>query len=152
MKNISRLRVAQVKRRRGEFLYLPDTHRTFVSTKQCYSVLIHSERAAKFVCLEPLPCLHTACSPAVCCDSLRKRLHMLSSPSPYCHVTAIDTCRMPSSGMLGRAALVRTDVSEELNTSTIRVIRIGVLGATLAVTSNRSMLRRNAKSDERTGL
>jgi hypothetical protein len=39
--------------------------------------------------------------------------------------------------MLRRMALVRTDVSEELSTSFIRVTRIGELGTTLAVTSNR---------------
>jgi hypothetical protein len=39
-------------------------------------------------------------------------------------------------GMLGRVILVRTDVSEELNASIIRVARIGELGTTLAVTSN----------------
>jgi hypothetical protein len=48
---------------------------------------------------------------------------------------------MPSSGMLRRVALVRIDVSEELSASTIRVIRIGELGTTLAVTSNRSVRR-----------
>jgi hypothetical protein len=48
---------------------------------------------------------------------------------------------MASSGMLGRAALVRTDVSEERSTSIIRVTKIGELGTTLAVTSNRRMLR-----------
>jgi hypothetical protein len=41
---------------------------------------------------------------------------------------------MASSGMLRRAALVRTDVSEEIGSSIIRVTRIGELG-TLAVTS-----------------
>jgi hypothetical protein len=41
---------------------------------------------------------------------------------------------MASSGMLRRVALVRNDVSEELRTSIIRVIRIGELG-TLAVTN-----------------
>jgi hypothetical protein len=45
--------------------------------------------------------------------------------------------------MLCRVALARTDVSEELSTSFIRVIRIGELGTTLAVTSNRRTLRRN---------
>jgi demethoxyubiquinone hydroxylase (CLK1/Coq7/Cat5 family) len=40
---------------------------------------------------------------------------------------------MESSGMLRRVALVRTDVSEELSASIIRVTRIGELGATLAV-------------------
>jgi hypothetical protein len=45
--------------------------------------------------------------------------------------------------MLRRVALVRTDVSEELSASFIRVTRIGELGKTLAVTSNRRTLRRN---------
>jgi hypothetical protein len=48
---------------------------------------------------------------------------------------------MASSGMLRRVALVRTDVSEEL-ASFIRVTRIGELGTSLAVTSNRRTLRR----------
>jgi hypothetical protein len=43
---------------------------------------------------------------------------------------------MPSSGMLRRVDLVRTDVSEELRASIIRVTRNGELG-TLAVTNNR---------------
>jgi hypothetical protein len=47
---------------------------------------------------------------------------------------------MVSSGMLRRVALVRTDVSEELSASIIRVTRIE-LGTTLAVTSNRRTLR-----------
>jgi hypothetical protein len=40
-----------------------------------------------------------------------------------------------STGMLRRVAIVRTDVSEELSSSFIRVTRIGELGTTLAVTS-----------------
>jgi hypothetical protein len=52
---------------------------------------------------------------------------------------------MAFSGMLRSVALVRTDVSEELSASFIRVIRIGELGTTLAVTSNRRALRRNTK-------
>jgi hypothetical protein len=47
---------------------------------------------------------------------------------------------MASSGMLRRVALVRTDVSEELRAFFIRVTRIGELGTTLAVTSNRRTL------------
>jgi hypothetical protein len=39
--------------------------------------------------------------------------------------------------MLHRVALVRTDVSEGFNASFIRVTRIGELGTTIAVTSNR---------------
>jgi hypothetical protein len=39
--------------------------------------------------------------------------------------------------MLRRVALVKTDVSDELIVSIIRVTRIGKLGTTLAVTSNR---------------
>jgi hypothetical protein len=52
---------------------------------------------------------------------------------------------MASSGMLGRMALARTDVSEKLSASFIRVTRISELGTTLAVTSNRRTLRRNTK-------
>jgi hypothetical protein len=42
--------------------------------------------------------------------------------------------------MLCHVALVTTNVSEECIASIIRVTRIGKLGTTLAVTSNRSML------------
>jgi hypothetical protein len=49
---------------------------------------------------------------------------------------------MPSSGMLRRVALVRNDVSGELGAPSIRVTRIGELGTTLAVTSNRRTLHR----------
>jgi hypothetical protein len=52
---------------------------------------------------------------------------------------------MVSSDMLRRVALVRTDVSEEPGAS-IRVTRIGELGTTIAVTSNRRMLRRNSRN------
>jgi hypothetical protein len=45
--------------------------------------------------------------------------------------------------MLRRVAPVRTDVSEELSASIIRLARIGELGTNLAVTSNRRTLRRN---------
>jgi hypothetical protein len=44
--------------------------------------------------------------------------------------------------MLRRVALVRTDVSEESSASLIRLTKIGELGTTLAVTSNRRTLRR----------
>jgi hypothetical protein len=43
--------------------------------------------------------------------------------------------------MLRRVFLVRTDVSEEINVSFIRVTRINELGTTLAVTSHRVFLR-----------
>jgi hypothetical protein len=49
---------------------------------------------------------------------------------------------MVSSGMLRRADLVRADVSEELSASFIRVTRIGELGQTLVVSSNRRTTQR----------
>jgi hypothetical protein len=59
-------------------------------------------------------------------------------------IDSVDGCRrMASSVMLRRVALVRTDVSEELSASFIRVTGIGELGTTLAVTSNRRTLQRN---------
>jgi hypothetical protein len=48
---------------------------------------------------------------------------------------------MASSGMLRHVALVRTDVSEELSASIIRVTRIGELGTTLAVSVARKSSR-----------
>jgi hypothetical protein len=62
-----------------------------------------------------------------------------ANSAPFYRVPII--WRMASSGTLRRVALVRTDVLEELNTSFIRVTRIGV-GTTLVVTSNRRTLRR----------
>jgi hypothetical protein len=50
---------------------------------------------------------------------------------------------MMSCLMLRLVALVRIHVSEELSPSFIRVTRIGELGTTLAVTSNRRRLQRN---------
>jgi demethoxyubiquinone hydroxylase (CLK1/Coq7/Cat5 family) len=49
---------------------------------------------------------------------------------------------MASSGMLRRVALVRTDVSEELIASIIRVIRIGEIG-TLAIDDGGAMFLKN---------
>jgi hypothetical protein len=51
---------------------------------------------------------------------------------------------MPSSGMLRRVALIRTDFSKERTAYIIRMIRIGEQGTMLAVTSNQSTLLRNA--------
>jgi hypothetical protein len=48
---------------------------------------------------------------------------------------------MASYGMLRRMALVRIDVSEERSARIIRVTKIGEVGTTLAVTSNRRTLR-----------
>jgi hypothetical protein len=53
---------------------------------------------------------------------------------------------MVSSGMLLRVGLVRTDVSEELSASFIRVTRIGELGTMLVVTSNRRTPRSSSET------
>jgi hypothetical protein len=53
---------------------------------------------------------------------------------------------MASSGMLRRVVLIKTDVSEELSASFIKMTRIGELGTTLAVTSNRRTLRASVAS------
>jgi hypothetical protein len=50
--------------------------------------------------------------------------------------------------MLRRVTLVKTDVSEEFSASLFRVTRIGELGTTLTVTSNRRTLRKNVKSEK----
>jgi hypothetical protein len=52
--------------------------------------------------------------------------------------------RMPYSWTWRRVTLVRTDASVEYTAFIIRVTTIGQLGTTLAVTSNRRTLRRNA--------
>jgi hypothetical protein len=52
---------------------------------------------------------------------------------PHHHHQKQQTRRIVSSGMLRRAALVGTDVSEERSSSFIRVTRIGELGTRLAV-------------------
>jgi hypothetical protein len=54
--------------------------------------------------------------------------------------------------MLRQVALVTTDISDELSSSFIRVTRIGELGTTLAVTSNRRKLRRNTMGSYRMAL
>jgi hypothetical protein len=48
--------------------------------------------------------------------------------------------------MLHRVDLVRTDVSEELSASFIRVTRLGELGTMLVVTSNRCTLHASVTS------
>jgi hypothetical protein len=50
---------------------------------------------------------------------------------------------MASSGMLRSVALLITEVSEEIRASNFRLTRIGELGTTLNVTSNRRTQRRN---------
>jgi hypothetical protein len=59
---------------------------------------------------------------------------------------------MTSSGMLRLVALVRTDVSEEISASIIRVTRVGELGTTLAASSSETSVltratRRNIPED-----
>jgi ABC-type taurine transport system substrate-binding protein len=51
---------------------------------------------------------------------------------------------MASSGMLRRVALVRTDVSEYLSVSFIRVTRIGEIGTSVLTTATRRNIPENA--------
>jgi hypothetical protein len=51
---------------------------------------------------------------------------------------------MPSSGILHRVALVRTDLFEERTTSIISVTRIGELGTKTLTSNTSSTLRSNA--------
>jgi hypothetical protein len=60
----------------------------------------------------------------------------------YTSRKAISQRKIPLSGMLRRVALVRIEVSEGRSASIIRVTRIGESGTALAVTNNRSTLRR----------
>jgi hypothetical protein len=86
-------------------------------------------------------------------DSIAVIIHSFLPNDNDCHWIPVNTrpshdvtnlfWRMASSGMLRRVALVRTDVSEELSASIIRVTRIGKLGTSLAVTSSRRTLQRN---------
>jgi hypothetical protein len=62
-------------------------------------------------------------------------LHGTGNWKEYHYIKSFLIRRMPSSGMLLRVTLVRTDASEE-RIASIRVTRIGELGTTLAVTSN----------------
>jgi hypothetical protein len=76
------------------------------------------------------------------CDSHVGPTDIALCSSVRCHLRVqVTRLRMVSSGMLRRVAFVGTDFSEELSASFISVTRIGVLGTTLAVTSNRRTLR-----------
>jgi hypothetical protein len=52
--------------------------------------------------------------------------------------------KKPSSGILRRVTLVRTDISEESSAAIIRVTRVGALETTLAVIGNQSTLLRHS--------
>jgi hypothetical protein len=82
-------------------------------------------------------------SPSVisCVEDFQFLLYVLHSQNKDLRVSLRWLWRMASFGMLRRVALVRTDDTEELRASIIRVTRIGELGTTLAVTSNRRTLR-----------
>jgi hypothetical protein len=55
-------------------------------------------------------------------------------------------------GMLRRVPVVRTDVSEELNGSIIRMTRIGELGRTFAVTKRRFLEEPHGLTSQKTAF
>jgi hypothetical protein len=70
----------------------------------------------------------TASAAASSCATARHQAETANTRGEY---KANSNCRrMPSSGMLRRVDLVRTDVSEELSASIIKLTRIGELGTT----------------------
>jgi hypothetical protein len=76
-------------------------------------------------------------------EGTRACVSLEDAPSSHILVSVQATLRsfgLMSSGTLRRLALIRTDVSEELSVSIIRVTRIGKLGTTLALTGNRRTL------------
>jgi hypothetical protein len=83
-----------------------------------------------------------------CCDVYSLRCSLKAVPLPWIRILFNTSSewsflrRMPSSGMLRHVALVRTDVSEERSFSIIKETRMGKLGTTLAVTSNRRSMPR----------
>jgi hypothetical protein len=100
-------------------------HLTYVSVFQCFS-----ERL--FIVSSHLDCRSKFCYGYGCLDCV---FHYAIRLQCY--------GKTMSSGLLYHVALVRTEVSEQCIVSIIRVTRICELGTTLAVTSNRSTLRRN---------
>jgi hypothetical protein len=94
-----------------------------------------------YLCLSLLVCLCTVLAFVCTHDQFYFQIPIASCCNAVqCPIKSI--WRMASSGMLRRVALVRTNASEELSASFIRVTRICELGATLAVTSNRRSVRR----------
>jgi hypothetical protein len=69
-------------------------------------------------------------APVIIPKCLGRPMNILKPP----RCSPLTVLRMVSSGMLGRVALVRIDISEELSVSFISVKIIGELGTTLAVT------------------
>jgi hypothetical protein len=85
-------------------------------------------------CTQRKPTTVSFCPPNIPHDMTRARARAAAMGSQRNYYAR---GRMASSGMLRRVALVRTDNSEEFSASIIKVTRIGELGTTLAVTSNR---------------
>jgi hypothetical protein len=78
-------------------------------------------------------CLHKVMTFLCHINSIHPNIHFKRSGKE------VVCCRMPSSGMLRRVALVRSDVSEERIDSIIKVTRISKLETTLAVSCKWSL-------------
>jgi hypothetical protein len=134
----------------GHWLWQISRHRHNTSTLSIRNCNVSAKCVATdhWRIAEAATCLHNRVPTYLLCLQITDNFQTPLTKTRSCATLKVKrteaTRRMAPSGMLRLVALVRTDVLEELSTLIIRVTRIGELGITLAVTINRSRLRRNS--------